>query len=149
MNYINTILDKLDILDIFIYLGGVISFLIGPVTIRIYALLTIIAIDTMFGLQISFRDNTFSLKTLSKKVSSKIYYYFFYLVIFNSIDMIVNFPNTMRWYGILLITFMELTSIYRHVLKLGRSEAGLILEQVLNQLSKQYKIFTESKEDKK
>lgn len=139
---------KTDFTDFWIILGGVITFLIGPITIKIYALLIIIAIDTLFGLQVAFRENTFSLKIFIRKAFSKLYYYFFYLALFNAIDIILSLPNTMRWFGILIITIVEITSVYHNALKLGRKEASLILEQVIQKLSKDYQISVKSKEDK-
>lgn len=139
---------KTDFTDFWIILGGVITFLIGPITTKIYSLLVIIAIDTIFGLQVAFKEKAFSLKTLAKKVSSKLYYYFFYMALFNSIDVILSLPNTMRWFGILIITIVEITSVYHNALKLGRKEASLILEQVIQKLSKDYQISVKSKEDK-
>lgn len=140
---------KTEFTEFWIILGGVITFLIGPITIKIYALLIIIAIDTLFGLQVAFRENTFSLKIFIRKVFSKLYYYFFYLALFNAIDIILSLPNTMRWFGMLVIAFVEISSVYKNALKLGRKEAGLILEQILQQLSKEYQISVKSKEDTK
>lgn len=140
---------KTEFTEFWIILGGVITFLIGPITIKIYALLIIIAIDTLFGLQVAFRENTFSLKIFIRKVFSKLYYYFFYLALFNAIDIILSLPNTMRWFGMLVIAFVEISSVYKNALKLGRKEAGLILEQILQKLSKEYQISVKSKEDTK
>lgn len=139
---------KTEFMEFWIILGGVITSLIGPITIKIYALLIIIAIDTLFGLQVAFRENTFSLKIFIRKVFSKLYYYFFYLALFNAIDIILSLPNTMRWFGMLVIAFVEISSVYKNALKLGRKEAGLILEQVIQKLSKDYQISVKGKEDK-
>lgn len=70
------------------------------------------------------------------------------MALFNSIDVILSLPNTMRWFGILIITIVEITSVYHNALKLGRKEASLILEQVIQKLSKDYQISVKSKEDK-
>lgn len=146
MNILTNTMLKEKVIEFAVLLGGIITFLFGPITLRIIALFVLIAIDTLFGMQVAIKRRVFKFKIIFQKIIKKLYYYFLFLTLFNMIDIIIGGPNTFRWIGVLLMTFVELTSILHNIAASGNSSGVYIMKQIIDVFKDQFKL-KEYKED--
>lgn len=114
--------------DPFIFIKGILIFLIGPLNLQLGYLLIAVAIDLIFGIQVSRKEKTFKWKLLFTKVRSKFLFYALWISMFHAFDMITGLPNSARWAVIVMLAGMELMSAVKNTSKLGHNNMADALE---------------------
>jgi phage-related holin len=114
--------------DPFIFVKGMLLFLLGPLNLQLGYLLIAIAIDLVFGIQVAKKTKTFKWKLLFSKVRSKIVIYALWIAMFHAFDMIAGLPNSARWAVVVMLAGMELMSAAKNTAKLGHGKLADALE---------------------
>lgn len=120
----------------FLYLKGVIVFLIGPINAQLSYLLLAVMIDVIFGMQVASKNKEFSIVLLFSKVRKKLFVYALWISMFHAFDMVTGLPNTARWSVIVMLLGMELLSAAKNTAKLGHGRLSDALEHVYLSLIK-------------
>lgn len=114
--------------DPFIFIKGIMIFLLGPLNLQLGYLLIAIAIDLCFGIQVARKEKTFTWKLLLQKVRSKFLIYALWIAMFHAFDMIAGLPNSARWAVVVMLAGMELMSAAKNTAKLGHGKLADALE---------------------
>src|SRR5437763_9947672 len=114
--------------DPFVFIKGILIFLIGPLNLQLSYLLIAISIDLVFGIQVARKEKTFTWKLLLQKVRSKFIVYALWISMFHAFDMIAGLPNSARWAVVVMLAGMELMSAAKNTAKLGHSRLADALE---------------------
>jgi phage-related holin len=80
----------------FIFIKGILIFLLGPLNLQLGYLLVAVGIDLIFGIQVARKEKTFSWKVLFQKVPTKIVIYALWISMFHAFDMMAGLPDSAR-----------------------------------------------------
>lgn len=93
--------------------------LVGDLSAQLGALGIVIGVDAILGIAVAVQDKAFKAKTMLAGILKKLSVYFLLITLFNSADVIINTPDTLRWAALVTLLARETFSSLKHVDRLG------------------------------
>lgn len=98
---------------------SVLILLVGDLSAQLGALGIVIGVDAILGIAVSVQDKSFKIGKMFAGILKKLSIYFLLITLFNSADVIINTPDTLRWAAMITLLARETFSSLKHVDRLG------------------------------
>lgn len=133
VEYINQSLRKIEPIGVLI--GGVVNFLIGPLSYRLLYLLVFVMADTISGVILAKKEKKFNVKIFFKKIGKKLLNYTMFIVLTHSLDEIALLPGTARWLAVFGMVSIEFSSFLKNTFDSGNEKLAKLGRNILKQIS--------------